>query len=67
MIYFYKITDLKNGKTYSHRSSLDEFESYRDFVGYLESNNEFWAGFLRYEEDNEKIVENSLTRDKLLV
>ena len=67
MIYFYKITDLKNGKTYSHRSDLDEFESYRDFVGYLEGNNEFWAGFLRYEEDNEKIVENSLTRDKLLV
>ena len=67
MIYFYKITDLKNGKTYSHRSSLDEFNSYRDFIGYLEGCNEFWCGELRFEEDKEKIVEDSLTRDKLLV
>jgi len=67
MIFFYKVKDLKNGKTYSHRTNIDEFGSYRDFIGYLEGQNQFWAGQLRFEEDREKIEEDSLTRELLVV
>lgn len=69
MIYFYKITDLKTGKTYNQRSEIDEFSSYRDFIGHLEAMNEFWLGLLKYEEDlesarkEEKITKPTLTSE----
>jgi hypothetical protein len=55
MIYFYKITDLKSGKVYEQRTDLDQFSSYRDFIGHLEAMNEHWSGLLRYEESREPI------------
>jgi len=55
MIFFYKITDLKSGKTWEQQSLLDEYSSYRDFISYLERMNEWWAGLLRYEESRESI------------
>ena len=55
MIFFYKITDLKSGKTWEQQSLLDEYSSYRDFISYLERMNEWWTGLLRYEESRESI------------
>ena len=69
MIYFYTITDLKSGKQYKQQTDLDEFSSYRDFIGHLEAMNEFWSGMLRYEEghlyteDLEKKTKSNLTSE----
>lgn len=55
MSFKYKVTDLKNNRVYCYTSAIDEFESYREFIGFVESMNEAWAGELRYEEDVKRI------------
>lgn len=67
MIYFYKVTDITTDKIFNCHSDLDEFSSYRDFIGFLEDMNEIFSGQLRFEEDREKILEDSLTRDFQMV
>jgi hypothetical protein len=42
---------MKSGQVYRQKTDIDEFSSYREFIGYLESQNVNWFGELKYEED----------------
>lgn len=55
MIYFYKMTNLLNGKVWDNqKTDIDEFSSYRDFIAALEALNEVFAGEYRWEESSSK-------------